>query len=116
MKVVLEEIVAINPHIVRVSAYTYEGSIENSTNYKYYELAIPIEDFTEEENGNVGIDGDKFQNAITKKIIDANKAGNLAVFLDSLNLEWEVLVGQPAEEQESQVEGKTLAYGNKEVE
>ena len=115
MKVVVEDIVAINPHIVRVAVYTYSGNIEESTNdnYKYYELAIPIEDFTEEVDGNVAIDGDKFQNTITKKIIDSNKASNLAVFINALNLQWEVLLEeQPIETKESQIEGKILAYGN----
>lgn len=115
LKVVVEDIVAINPHIVRVAVYTYSGNIEESTNdnYKYYELAIPIEDFTEEVDGNVAIDGDKFQNTITKKIIDSNKASNLAVFINALNLQWEVLLEeQPIETKESQIEGKILAYGN----
>jgi len=113
MQVVVNDIVAINPSIIRVTVYTHNKTEGVDTDYKYYELAIPIADFTDNDGSNINIDGDKFQQVVSQKILDARLVANLAVYMDSLNLEWELVTDEQPQstEEETAVEGKTLAYG-----
>lgn len=112
MHVVLSNAVALNPHIIRVEVYAYTGDLESGTDsdFMYYELAIPIEEFTTNTDGNVAIDGAKFQEVISKRIIDSNNAANIAVFLDKLNLEWDIVSGEKTVEKDI-LPGTSLAYG-----
>lgn len=116
MKIVVSENIPVNPHIIRTSVYIYNGSIDNNDveDYILYELAIPIEEYTEDDGqGNVSIYGDKYQEAITKRIVAANKTGNIAVYLDSLNLRWDVIASERTAV-DTAVDNTTtkLAYGS----
>lgn len=108
MNVQVNNIVALNPNIIRVNVVTYTGDLETQLNY---ELAIPIEEFTENSDGNISVSGDLFQQAVSKRIVAAQNAGNLAVFIESMSLEWE-LIAEVKTETEAEVDGMTLAYGN----
>ena len=113
MKVTVDNIVTINPSIVRVNVYTHTEATDYN-DFKRYEFAIPITDFTENDGkGNIAIDGDVFQRVVSQKILDARIAANLAVYMNNLTLEWELITDEQPQstEEETAVEGKTLAYG-----
>lgn len=110
MKVVITSYGVANPSILRVHLYT----IDDNESVKDYELAIPIEEFTDDDGaGNVNIDGTKFQHVVSSRIVAAQNAANLAAYMDSLELEWELnITNQPVSQVKETPEGLTLAYGD----
>jgi hypothetical protein len=110
LKVVVSGLVAINPHVVRITTHT----VDDNDEYRYYELAVPLSDFTENDaEGNIGINGDKLQELISERIIASRNVSNLAAYLETLGLEWELVINDVVKEAEdAQIEGKSLAYGN----
>ena len=114
MKIVINSIVGKNPQIIDVQAYTYNGNIEDdtATDYVYYQLSVNITEFTQLVDGNMEIDGAKFQQIITDRVLAARNAANLARYLDQLNLQWNVDLGDTEVVEETRKpEGLDLAYG-----
>lgn len=117
MKVVISGVVAINPSVIRVDLYTYNGAIDDSSDsdYRWYQIAIGIEEFTEKsEDGSIAILGDRFTEKLSEKIVAARNVAELASFLDSKNIEWELNVtdaniSQDEETVPNGVEGMKLA-------
>ncbi len=114
MKLVIQRYVVANPSIMRVYAYTYNPEDKQTTEQglKDYELAIPIADFTENDgNGNISIDGAKFQEVVTQRVIDAQLVANLAAYMETLDLEWDIVITQPVTQETEDNKGMSLAYG-----
>jgi len=115
LRVVLSNVDAVNDSVVRVDCFTYEGDIADPVNdsYRYYQLAIGVDTFTEKgEDGSVGILGDKFQEAVTAKILQTRNVAELAYIINGLQLEWDVNVtaaNDKDEETPKSVEGMKLA-------
>lgn len=114
MRLVISEITAINDSVVRVDCYTYSGDIDDSDNksYRWYQIAIGIDTFLEKnEDGSMGILGDKFQEALTAKVMQTRNVAELAHILNGQNLEWDVEVtdATQAEQTPAGVEGMKLA-------
>jgi len=117
LKVVISGVVAINPNVIRVDLYTYNGAIDDSSDsdYRWYQIAIGIEEFTEKsEDGSIAILGDRFTEKLSEKIVAARNVAELASFLDSKNIEWELNVtdaniSQDEETVPNGVEGMKLA-------
>ena len=115
MKVIVSDIVAVNPSVIRISvvSFTPAENEKDNTDYKYYELAIPIEEFTDNDGVNIGINGDKFQAAVSKRVVDAQLTANLAVYMENLRLEW-ILNIQEVPAEETVDNGMKLAFGEQE--
>lgn len=116
LKVTISGVVAINPSVVRVDLYTFNGTIEDGTDtdYRWYQIAIGIEEFTERnEDGSIGILGDAFTQKLSEKIVAARNVSELASFLDAQNIEWELNVTDANLSQDTEtpksVEGMKLA-------
>lgn len=112
LHVVVNDIVAVNPHVIRVSLYTYNKE-DNSSVPQDYELAIGAMEFTtQEQDGSVGIDLAKLQQLLSQKIIESRNMANLAAALMNVEMEWDLEVeNQPLTEEKDTKEGMSLAYG-----
>lgn len=115
MKVVVSNIDAVNESVVRVDCYTYSGDIEDKDNnsYRWYQLAIGVDNFLETNaDGSMGILEDKFQQAVSTKIMQTRNVAELAYILNDRNLAWEIEVtdGNTTENKTPKgVEGMQLA-------
>ena len=115
LKVIVNEISAVNESVVRVDCYTYNGDPDDVTNtsYRWYQLAIGVDSFLEKnEDGSMGILGDKFQEAVSNKIIQTRNVAELAHILNEQHLEWEIEVtdaNNTDKETPKGVEGMKLA-------
>lgn len=93
MKVVISEIVAVNDSVIRVDCYTYNGDIDDVDNdsFRWYQIAIGVDTFLEKnDDSSVGILGDKFQEAVSAKVMQTRNVAELANILDNQNLEWDI--------------------------
>jgi hypothetical protein len=116
LRVVVSNIEAVNDSVVRVDCFTYHGDVndENNTTYRWYQLALGVDSFVEtNEDGSMGILGDKFQEALTAKIMQTRNVAELAYILNDQNLEWDVEVTLPVQTDDvpAGVEGLKLAQG-----
>lgn len=108
MRVVISGVLAVNPSVVRVQAYTYAEN-EAITDY---EIAIPIELFTtrNEETQTVEVDLAEFQQVVSQRIIDMQNVANLARYINSQDIEWDLVV-ERKEQKEDTPDDLKLAYG-----
>lgn len=120
MRVLIDAYTTLNPSITRVSVVTHEGVVtedlldSTDTDYRYYEFAIPISDFTENDgNGNFNIDIDKFQHVVSERIVNSQPVSGLCAYMGKLNLEWDLNIQPPKPEtrEEASTDSMKLAYG-----
>lgn len=118
LRVVLSNIDAVNDSVVRVDCYTYSGDISAPDNdsYRYYQLAIGVDAFLEKNaDGSIGILGDKFQEAVSNKIIQTRNVAELAHILNGQQLEWDLEVSDANDKEQDTpvgVEGMKLAQAD----
>lgn len=115
IRIVVSTISAIQPNLIRVSAYGIRD-VENSLNDKEvvgdYEIALNITDFTSEVTpGHVEINVDKFRDLLLQKIANLRNTVELARALEALDLTFELTEIIASESTPKGVEGSTLAHG-----
>lgn len=118
MRVIVENVVAVNPHVIRISCYTCNtDSTDQDTEtrdpgIKDYEIAVGIVEFTSPaENDNVNVDLQKLQQIISAKIVQSQNAANLARIVDDSDMSWDLILDPPVTDEQTNVDGMTLAYG-----
>lgn len=90
MKVVIDQIVAVKPGIMRVMLYT---ETENEKGVEFgadYEIALLEDDFVTKNDNEAAIDLDKFQLLLSEQIAAMQFTANLTVALERTNMTWEL--------------------------
>lgn len=119
LRVIVSDVVAVKPNILRVSLYTINQTDDGQeTVGGDYELIVLAQDFTQiQDDGSVAIDLSALQLNLTKQIVNLQWTNGLAQAVMNADMAWEIKAddeSQVTEEKETPkgVQGMSLAYGD----
>lgn len=119
MKVTISNVDAVNESVVRVDCFTYTGELHDHTNdtYRWYQLAIGVDTFTEKNvDGSINILSEQFQEVVSAKILQTRNTSELAHILNGQELVWELNItdaNDTAMDTPMGVEGMKLAQATR---
>lgn len=114
LKVVIQDYIVVNPHVIRVNLYTYNPEEQTTEQgLRDYQIAVGSAEFTTQESDkSIGIDLARLQQILSEKIVQSQNVANLVAALQNADIqEWDLVIDQPVTREQASTDGMTLAFG-----